>query len=142
MKNEGFVPHIYKDTLGYDTVGYGFKCSDLSADELECNGGAMEPMSKEVASAILDIKLVKLKKKVYSQLGWLKFAPMNVQEAVCEMAYQMGVAGMLGFKNTLALMEAGEYEKAASNMLKSKWATQTPNRARYVADLVKGAKNG
>lgn len=138
-KNEGFSPYVYKDTLGYDTVGYGFKCSDLSPDELACNGGRYEPMSREVADEILEIKLTKLKKRVYSALSWLRIAPVNIQEAVCEMAYQLGVAGMLGFHNTLRLMSEGRYAEAAENMLKSKWAKQTPNRAKYVANLVRNA---
>lgn len=138
-RNEGFSPYVYKDTLGYDTVGYGFKCSDLSPDELAYNGGRYEPMSREVADKILQIKLTKLKKRVYSALSWLRVAPVNIQDAVCEMAYQMGVAGMLGFHNTLKLMSEGRYAEAADNMLKSKWAKQTPNRARYVANLVRNA---
>ena len=46
------------------------------------------------------------------------------------MAYQMGVKGLLSFTNTLKYIENEHYIEAASNMLKSKWATQTPNRAR------------
>ncbi|RAZ54575.1 lysozyme, partial [Campylobacter hyointestinalis subsp. lawsonii] len=37
--NEGFRDHIYKDTLGFDTIGYGFKVGSLTRDELELNGG-------------------------------------------------------------------------------------------------------
>ena len=45
-ENEGFKSYVYKDTLGFDTVGYGFKVSSLSKDELFLNGGKAEPMSK------------------------------------------------------------------------------------------------
>ena len=64
---------------------------------------------------------------------------MDIQDALCEMAYQMGVAGLLGFKNTLALIKERKYTQAAENMLKSKWATQTPKRAREIANLVRNA---
>ena len=97
-------------------------------------------MSKEVADAILEIKIKKFKKQVYNALPWLTYAPMDIQDALCEMAYQMGVAGLLGFKNTLALIEAGRYSDAAENMLKSKWAKQTPKRANEIANLVRNAQ--
>jgi lysozyme len=51
---------------------------------------------------------------------------------VC-MAYQLGVAGLLGFKNMLAATASGDYKKAAAEMLNSRWARQTPNRAQRMA---------
>lgn len=53
------------------------------------------------------------------------------------MAYQMGVAGLAGFKNTLAMIADGDFGGAASGMLNSKWAKQTPNRARRHADVMR-----
>ena len=137
--HEGFRSSVYLCPTGHSTVGYGFRVADLSADELALNGGAVEPMSKEVAEKILDIKITKFKKQVYNALPWLTYAPMDIQDALCEMAYQMGVAGLLGFKNTLAMIKERKYTQAAENMLKSKWATQTPKRAREIANLVRNA---
>ena len=138
--HEGFRSSVYLCPTGHPTVGYGFRVADLSADELALNAGAVEPMSKEVAEKILDIKITKFKKQVYNALPWLTYAPMDIQDALCEMAYQMGVSGLLGFKNTLAMIKAKRYSEAAENMLKSKWATQTPKRAKQIANLVRNAK--
>ena len=138
--HEGFRSSVYLCPTGHPTVGYGFRVADLSPDELALNAGAVEPMSKEVAEKILDIKITKFKKQVYNALPWLTYAPMDIQDALCEMAYQMGVAGLLGFKNTLAMIKAKRYSEAAENMLKSKWATQTPKRAKQIANLVRNAK--
>ena len=137
--HEGFRSSVYLCPTGHPTVGYGFRVADLSADELALNAGVVEPMSKEVAEKILDIKITKFKKQVYNALPWLTYAPMDIQDALCEMAYQMGVAGLLGFKNTLALIKERRYSEAAENMLKSKWATQTPKRAKQIANLVRNA---
>ena len=137
--HEGFRSSVYLCPTGHPTVGYGFRVADLSADELALNAGVVEPMSKEVAEKILDIKITKFKKQVYNALPWLTYAPMDIQDALCEMAYQMGVAGLLGFKNTLALIKERRYREAAENMLKSKWATQTPKRAKQIANLVRNA---
>ena len=137
--HEGFRSSVYLCPTGHPTVGYGFRVADLSADELALNAGVVEPMSKEVAEKILDIKITKFKKQVYNALPWLTYAPMDIQDALCEMAYQMGVSGLLGFKNTLAMIKAKRYSEAAENMLKSKWATQTPKRAKQIANLVRNA---
>lgn len=137
--HEGFRSSVYLCPTGHPTVGYGFRVADLSADELALNAGVVEPMSKEVAEKILDTKITKFKKQVYNALPWLTYAPMDIQDALCEMAYQMGVAGLLGFKNTLALIKERKYTQAAENMLKSKWATQTPKRAKQIANLVRNA---
>lgn len=135
-KHEGFRSNVYKCTLGHDTVGYGFKCSDLSADELACNGGKIAPMSEAVADKILDIKIAKLENSVFKALPWLQSAPQPVVDVVCNMVYQMGLNGVLGFKNTLNFLKNGDYAGAASNMMKSKWATQTPNRAKELANII------
>lgn len=137
--HEGFRSSVYLCPTGHPTVGYGFRVADLSPDELALNAGVVEPMSKEVAEKILDIKITKFKKQVYNALPWLTYAPMDIQDALCEMAYQMGVAGLLGFKNTLAMIKERRYSEAAENMLKSKWATQTPKRAKQIANLVRNA---
>jgi lysozyme len=56
------------------------------------------------------------------------------------MAFQLGTDGLLGFKNTLALIRDGKYAEAADAMLASKWATQTPLRAaRLSAQMRTGA---
>lgn len=138
-ENEGFKDHIYKDTLGFDTIGYGFKVSSLSKDELELNGGIIEPMSKEVADKILKLKLAKLTSKVYDAIPWLNNSPKEVQEVVIEMAYQMGVGGVLKFKNTLNFIKENDYKNASSNMMKSLWAKQTPNRAKKLANIIERA---
>ena len=58
-ENEGLKDHRYEDSLGRLTVGYGFLLAALTADELALNGGKYEPMSKETADKILELKLEK-----------------------------------------------------------------------------------
>jgi lysozyme len=53
------------------------------------------------------------------------------------MAFQMGITGLMKFKKTLSLVEMGLYDDAADNMLKSLWAKQTPNRAAEMAEQMR-----
>jgi lysozyme len=52
------------------------------------------------------------------------------------MAFNMGVEGLLQFHTTLALIQAGHYDQAASAMLLSKWATQVGQRAIELARIM------
>jgi lysozyme len=53
------------------------------------------------------------------------------------MAFNLGVAGLLSFKNTLAAVKAGEWAKASAGMLASKWAKQVGLRAVRLAHMMK-----
>lgn len=130
--NEGFFSEVYEDTLGYPTVGYGFLVSALTKDELELNGGKVEPMSRTVAEKILDKKLAKLNESVFAAFEWLKEKPTHIQEVVIEMCYQMGVSKVKKFATTLHHIRCGEYKAAYNSGMNSLWAKQTPNRAKKV----------
>lgn len=66
-------------------------------------------------------------------LPWFDNINDQRKAVLLNMAFQMGVSGLLKFKNTLASVEAGDFEDAAARMLKSKWAQQTPVRAKEMA---------
>ena len=126
--HEGFRDRIYKDSLGKATIGYGFLVAALSPDELALNNGKAEPMSREVAEKILNLKVSKLKKRVFQCLPWLQSKPQNVQDTLIEMAYQLGLAGLMGFRHTLGCIETGNYAQAAKNLRASLLYRQTPKR--------------
>ena len=64
-------------------------------------------------------------------LGEVRFA------ALVNMAFQMGVHGVLGFRRALAAMQAGDWRLAQTHLLDSRWAReQTPDRAHRVAEQI------
>ncbi|WP_314987103.1 lysozyme [uncultured Campylobacter sp.] len=137
--HEGFSARIYKDILGKPTVGYGFLVAAISPDELKLNGGKAEPMSRETAEEILNLKVTKLRKRVLECLPWLASKPQSVQDTIIEMSYQLGIAKLLGFKYTLKCIEAGDYEQAAKNLRASLLYRQTPRR---VEGYIRGLRDG
>ena len=137
--HEGFRDHIYKDSLGKATIGYGFLVSALSPEELKLNGGKAEPMSREVAEKILNLKVVKLQKRLFQCLPWLEHKSQDVQDTLVEMAYQLGLAGLMSFRHTLGCIEAGELAQAARNLRASLLYRQTPRR---VEDYIRGLRDG
>ena len=121
--SEGFRDRVYKDSLGIDTIGYGFAIKDLVLDE-------------DIAEMILRRKLDNLIDRVNKRFKFVKDLPHAAQDVMYEMCYQLGVTGVSKFKKTLAYLENFEYRMASKEMLDSRWARQTPNRAERLSDII------
>jgi len=122
--HEGFVEHVYDDSLGIPTIGYGFAIKDLVLDE-------------DIAEDILVRKLEKLKRNACSRFNWLEDMPQEVQEVILNMCYQLGVTGVSKFRKAISALQEGEWNEAADEMLDSLWAKQTPNRAKELSNIVR-----
>ena len=122
--HEGFVKHVYDDSLGIPTIGYGFAIKDLVLEEDLCD-------------EILLRKLRILGRSVMSKFPFFDNLPSDCKTVLMEMCYQLGVTGVSKFKKALKAMEDGDWEKAADEMLDSKWAKQTPNRAKEMSDIIR-----
>ena len=92
---------------------------------------------EDLAEEILLRKLEKLIERVRNQFDWLDEVPHEVQGVIIEMAYQMGLSNVKRFKLTLKHMQNQDWERAADEMLDSRWARQTPNRARELSNIIR-----
>lgn len=61
-------------------------------------------------------------------------------DVLVEMAFQMGVAGLAKFENTLQAVREHRWDDAADGMLASLWAKQTPGRAKALAEVMRSGK--
>ena len=122
--HEGYRSRVYKCTEGFDTIGYGFAIKDLELDE-------------DIAEEILMQKVEKLIKRVRAKFDWLDSVPHEVQGVLVEMSYQMGLSNVSKFKKALHAMQMLQWKKAADEMLDSRWAKQTPNRAKELSNIIR-----
>ena len=122
--SEGYRARVYKDTLGIDTIGYGFAIKDLELDE-------------DICDMILDKKLNKLIKDVDNKFLFMDDIAVEAQDVVYEMCYQLGINGFSKFKKTIAYLRDENYKMAAIEMLDSRWAKQTPNRSKRLSNIIK-----
>ena len=127
-EHEGFRSRVYQCTEGHDTIGFGFKVADLELD-------------LDLAEEILVRKLEHLIRRVKNRFSWVNDAPYEIQDVVYNMCYQMGVSGFSKFKKKIKYLADKEYEKASKEMLDSRWARQTPNRAIELSNIVKAQSN-
>ena len=71
-------------------------------------------------------------------LGDMDIHPLAFS-VVVEMVSQMGFDGVSQFKNFLHALHASDYQKAAQEMLDSKWGKQTPKIAETLANKMRSA---
>lgn len=128
-RDEGWVPHAYQDHLGYWTIGYGFLID-------ERKGGRLP---KHIGNQWLQWEIEQRWRELTDAEPWLDDQPEDVQRALANMAYQLGVSGVLRFRKMLAALRSGDREKAAEEMINSKWHAQTPERCERLAKLVREA---
>lgn len=124
VRDEGEVLHEYKDHLGYSTIGVG-RLIDKR------RGGGI---SRDESRYLLRNDILKVKSQVLSRMPWVLDLSEERQAVIFAMAFQMGIDGLLGFKNTLAAVKDGRFADAAAGMMNSLWARQTPERARRMAN--------
>lgn len=102
---------VYVDTEGFETIGYGTKL----------------PLTQEECELLLRHRLNKVLSEVNSNFYDLE-APEEVCNILYEMAYQLGLGGLLKFKNMIKALYNRDYKTASLEMKDSLWYFQTPNR--------------
>ncbi len=120
---EGRIAHAYTDSEGWLTIGVGRlidkrkggRLTDAEIDYLLAN---------DIAEKTAELQ---------RSLVWLDGLDQVRRDTLIAMAFQMGTAGLLGFRNTLEMVRTGDYKGAGRGMLQSRWAQQTPLRAERMA---------
>lgn len=130
-RDEGERLKSYRDSLGLWTIGIGHLIdpthgADPAPFGRDLRNGATitADESAELLSRDIAAKMVELDQR----LSWWRELDEVRQRVILSMAFNLGVSGLLTFKNTLAFIRQGDYAGAARNMLASKWADQVGNK--------------
>lgn len=105
------------------TVGYGFT-HGVNLDSR---------VSKQQAKRKLEELVIAINRDLIGTLTWYKDATYVTKTILINMYYNLGRAGLLGFRNSLRYISERSYKQAAANLLKSLWARQVGQRARELA---------
>ena len=127
-RDEGTRETAYQDHLGFWTIGVGRLIDSRKP------GAGLRP---DEIDYLLKNDIADRVQALTKALPWFAALDEARRGVLVNMAFQLGTDGLLGFKSTLALVAAGKYSEASEQMLKSKWATQTPARAKRLAEQMK-----
>lgn len=127
---EGLRLKSYTDHKGNWTIGVGHllgKSNSFSGMEWT-REQVMETFEDDLDIAV---------ENAYQIFPEFAIVPPNVQLAIVDMLFNMGINRFRGFKKTIRLLHAQKYEEAAAEALNSKWAKyDVPVRAKRVAKLL------
>lgn len=123
QRHEGFRDTIYEDTVGVLTVGWGHALHEGSRFPEE----ACQMLFDMDFDIILDD---------YEQLGLPELDDVR-RGVLLDMLFNLGRPRLLKFKNMLAAIEEGDYDRAADEMLDSLWANQVGNRASELSEMMR-----
>jgi lysozyme len=123
LVHECYKQFPYTDTTGHLTIGIGRNISErgISASE---------------AFYLLDDDILYFTSKLNHYIPWFADLDEARQIALIDMCFNLGIQGLLGFEKMLAALQAQDYVVAHNEMLASKWAAQTGERATSLANIV------
>ena len=123
-RDEGVELRPYKCSAGFLTLGVGRNIEErgITMDESDYLLANDITICEEEAARVF---------KWYDTLSDVR------QRVILNMIFNLGLTKLLNFKKFLAAMEAEDWEEAGKQMLDSRWAKQTPNRANGMADVMR-----
>ena len=125
IRHEGLRLKPYRCTAGKLTIGIGRNLDDCGISQSEAYIMLINDImncEKQLQAKIPDI---------YNGLDEVR------QSVLLNMCFNLGINGLLGFKNTLSFIAAGDWERAANGMLASKWAKQVGMRAIELSEMMR-----
>ena len=130
-KHEGYRDTVYLCSQGFRTIGYGHRCFDDEGWE----------DNKKYKREVLDLQFeidFRASAREAEEIYEYGTEGMNarVLSILTEMVFQLGKNGVRKFKKMLSAITIKDYQEASVQMIDSKWARQTPERAKRLAKMM------
>jgi lysozyme len=131
-RDEGVSYVEYIDSLGNPSCGVGH---NLNASPLPA--GWTFPLTDDQVTALENHDLSVTFASLNLHLPWWTNLDPVRQRVIANMCFNMGIAKLLGFQQTLASTQVGQYVVASTEMLQSIWANQVGERAQRLSQAMK-----
>jgi len=128
VRHEGLRLKPYRCTAGKLTIGIGRNLDDRGISQKE----AYAMLERDILDS--EQQLLDEIPDIYNGLDEAR------QSVLLNMCFNLGLKGLLEFKNTLAFIGARDWERAANGMLASKWAKQVGMRAIELSEMMRKGK--
>lgn len=126
MDSEGFSPSIYTDKTEHPTIGYGYNLSVYSYE------------GKRITKAYgLLTDILKENYKALLSYGWYKNLDAMRRMVILDLSYNLGLNGLLKFKQSIKAIEDKNYALAVERLQKSPYFNQVKKRASRNMEILK-----
>lgn len=122
-RHEGLRLTPYQDTVGKWTIGYGRNLDDKGITESE-------------AEFLMTNDIIEVSEELDRRIDFWNSLDLVRKAALTDMAFNLGIRGLLGFKKMLAAMRVADWQEAARQALDSKWSKQVGQRSWDIADMI------
>jgi lysozyme len=132
--DEGVKYEIYLDHLGYPTFGIGHLIREDDPEHGQATGTEVsesrvaEAFEQDVQTVLSDCA------KLYSDFEEL---PEEAQQVIANMMFNLGYPRLSAFKGMKAGVDARDWNRAADEMIDSRWYKQVTNRAQRLVDRIR-----
>tara|TARA_R100001510_G_C7609874_1_gene173772 strand:- start:385 stop:810 length:426 start_codon:yes stop_codon:yes gene_type:complete len=126
-RHEGVKYYVYKDHLGYETIGVG-RC---------LKEGVGLGLTHDEVDYLLMNDINRCLEELDAAFPWFKDLTEIRREAMINLCFNLGLTRLRKFEKAIAAMSIHNYEEAADEFLDSRWAKQVGNRATEVTEMIR-----
>ena len=134
-RHEGVKLSSYLCPAGRVTIGVGHNLEARPVPGIPCEVG--HTITADQARRLLIRDLVDCDRALNDALPWVSSLDDARYGVLLNMAFNLGVHGLRGFRRMLAAVRGGRYDDAAAEMINSVWARQVKGRARELAQQMR-----
>ena len=121
--NEGIKTIPYRCTAGKLTIGVGRNLDDRG-------------ITPEEARYLLRNDLARVQAELANYLPWWRGLSEVRRSVMIDMAFNLGIHGLLKFRNTLEALRRGDWQAASAEMKNSKWYRDVGRRGDRLIQMV------
>jgi lysozyme len=132
---EGLRLHVYTDTTGHQTIGYGHNLSggsDSNIEELNIDPDDLRSgdtgLTMAQADALFQLDMADAISAVKTLVPNYDSLDPDAKDVLNDLCFNMGKGTLSTFHQTLADMNDSNYSAAADDLQNSKWYSQVGHR--------------
>jgi lysozyme len=121
--HEGMRLRPYRCTAGKLTIGVGRNLDDKG-------------ISRDEAMILLRNDIEEITGQLERHSWYVALGPVR-RKVLIDMAFNLGMVGLMGFKQMIEALKRGDYQAAADEMVSSKWYRQVGERGRRLEAMMR-----
>lgn len=142
--HEGIRLQPYRCPRGFLTIGVGrnLQTNPLSREEIKILGrrDLSSGITRQEAFFLLRGDIRRTLEKCRKEIPFFDNLDDERQYVLVDMAFNMGIGGLLKFQKMLAFIGVGNYRQAAAELLSSRYARQVRIRAERLAQTLRSGR--